>query len=154
MLDLFITNTQLFKPKILDDGLELCGSVDYCDVFISCLDSHSDGTHSLQRIHWWASNVMLNFSKSVLMKKQTGMAWGWTHFQWIFVFVWTIPLRLFYPFVLQEMPRKYKQCIKFLSFSTLSIILPHNCMLHHLIVSNYIWENDLRPLALLWRVSR
>ncbi len=26
--------------------------VGYCDVFISCLDSHSDGTHSLQRIHW------------------------------------------------------------------------------------------------------
>ncbi len=25
-----------------------------CDVFISCLDSHSDGTHSLQRIQWWA----------------------------------------------------------------------------------------------------
>ncbi len=23
----------------------------YCDVFISCLDSNSDGTHSLQRIH-------------------------------------------------------------------------------------------------------
>ncbi len=21
--------------------------MDYCDVFISCLDSHSDGTHSL-----------------------------------------------------------------------------------------------------------
>ncbi len=33
--------------------LEWCGLlVDYCDVFISCLDSHSDGTHSLQRIHW------------------------------------------------------------------------------------------------------
>ncbi len=45
--------------------------VDYCDVFISCLNSHSDGTHSLQRIHWWASDVMLNFSKSVVMKKQT-----------------------------------------------------------------------------------
>ncbi len=26
--------------------------VDYCDVCISCLDSHSDGTHSLQWIHW------------------------------------------------------------------------------------------------------
>ncbi len=25
--------------------------MDYCDVFISCLDSHSDGTHSLQRIY-------------------------------------------------------------------------------------------------------
>ncbi len=37
---------------LLIDGLEWCGlSVDYCDVFISCLDSHSDGTHSLQSIH-------------------------------------------------------------------------------------------------------
>ncbi len=25
--------------------------MDYCDVFISCLDSHSDGTHSLQPLH-------------------------------------------------------------------------------------------------------
>ncbi len=51
-------------------GLKWCGLlVDYCDVFISCLDSHSDGTHSLQRIHWWASEVMLNFSISVLLKK-------------------------------------------------------------------------------------
>ncbi len=34
------------------DELDCCGLlVDYCDVFISCLDSHSDGTHSLQRIH-------------------------------------------------------------------------------------------------------
>ncbi len=41
--------------------------MDCCDVFIS---SHSDGTHSLQRNHWSASDVMLNFSKSVLMKKQ------------------------------------------------------------------------------------
>ncbi len=50
--------------KMLIDGLEWCGLLmDYCDVFISCLDSHSDGTHSLQRIHWWASDVMLHFSK-------------------------------------------------------------------------------------------
>ncbi len=57
---------------MLIDGLKLCGLlVDYCDVFISCLDSQSDGTHSLQRIHWWTSDVMLHFSKSVLMKKQT-----------------------------------------------------------------------------------
>ncbi len=38
---------------------------------ISCLDSHSDGTHSLKRIHWCASDVMLYFYKSVLIKKQT-----------------------------------------------------------------------------------
>ncbi len=32
-------------------GLKLCRLlVDYCDVFISCLDSYSDGTHSLQQI--------------------------------------------------------------------------------------------------------
>ncbi len=43
---------------MLTDGLEWCGLlVDYCDVFISSLDSNSDGTHSLQRIHWWASDV-------------------------------------------------------------------------------------------------
>ncbi len=56
--------------KMLINGLELHGLlVDYCDVFISCLGSHSDGTHSLQRIYWWASDVMIHFSKSVLMKK-------------------------------------------------------------------------------------
>ncbi len=32
-------------------------------------DVRSDGTHSLQRIHWWASDVMLNFSKSVPMNE-------------------------------------------------------------------------------------
>ncbi len=65
--------------KMLTDGLEWCGLlVDYCDVFISCLDSHSDGTHSLQRIHWWVSDVMLHFSKSVLMKKQTHLHLGWS----------------------------------------------------------------------------
>ncbi len=62
-----LTNTQLFTSQ----DINWCtGVVDYCDVFISCLNSRSDGTHSLQRIHWWASDVMLNFSKSVLMKKQ------------------------------------------------------------------------------------
>ncbi len=46
-------------------------------VFISCSDSHSGGTHSLQWIHWWANYVMLNFSKSVPMKKQTHLHLGW-----------------------------------------------------------------------------
>jgi len=31
--------------------------VDHCDVFISCLNSYSDGTHSQQRIHYKASDV-------------------------------------------------------------------------------------------------
>ncbi len=33
--------------------------------------SHSDGTHSLQMIHWWASDGMLNFSKSEEPKSAT-----------------------------------------------------------------------------------
>ncbi len=58
--------------------------VDYCDVFINCLDSHSDGTHSLQRIYWCGSDVMLNFPKSVLMKKQTHLYLGWPEGKSIF----------------------------------------------------------------------
>ncbi len=42
--------------------------VDYCDVFISCLDSHSDGTHSLQRSQ--QVSKWYNFSKSVATIKQ------------------------------------------------------------------------------------
>ncbi len=66
-----------------------------CDVFINCLDSHSDGTHSPQSIHWYASDVMLHFSKSVLMEKQNSswMIWGWGYIQQILIFGLTIPLR-------------------------------------------------------------
>ncbi len=82
----------------LIDGLEWCGLlVDYCGVFISCLDSHSDGTHSLQRIHWWTSDVMLHFSTSVPKKKQTHQhlgwpGWGWVNCQQISIVTWTITL--------------------------------------------------------------
>ncbi len=68
----FLQICSFLLQKTLIDGLELCRLlVDYCDVFISCLNSHSDGTHSLQKIHWWASDVMVYFSKSVPMKKQS-----------------------------------------------------------------------------------
>ncbi len=43
--------------------------------FFSYLDSNSDSTHLLQRIHWWASVLILHFSKSVPMKKQTHLEW-------------------------------------------------------------------------------
>ncbi len=60
-----------------------CGLlVDYCEVFISCLDSHSDGTHSLQRIHRWSK-----FSPNFIF--------GWTillthfiklfHWSWLYI---------------------------------------------------------------------
>ncbi len=71
--------------QMLTDGLEWCGLlVDYCDVFISCLDSHSDGTHSLQSIHCWDSDAVTHFSKSDEETHLSGMAWGQT-----FIFGWT-----------------------------------------------------------------
>ncbi len=50
MMDLFLLSTQLLASQ--DDNW-----------WISCLDSHTDGTHSLQSIQWWTSDEMLNFSK-------------------------------------------------------------------------------------------
>ncbi len=63
---LVFLQTQLSLYTKKTDRPESCGLlVDYCYVFISCLNSYSDGTHSLQRIHWWASDVRLHLSKIV-----------------------------------------------------------------------------------------
>ncbi len=93
LMDFFLTDMQLLKT--LTDGLEWCGLlVDYCDVFISCLDSHSDGTHSLQSIHCWDTDAVTHFSKSdeETNSSSSWMDWGWVYFQLIFIFGWTIPL--------------------------------------------------------------
>ncbi len=99
--------TQFFKSsqtcsfcllQMLTDGLKWCGLlVDYCDVFISCLDSHSDGTHSLQRIHWRASDEMLHFSKSdeETNSSTSWIAWRCVNLQQIYIFVWISPLTHF-----------------------------------------------------------
>ncbi len=50
---------------------------DYCDVFLSAVWTFNfDGTHSLQTTQWWASDVMVNFSKSVWWRK-THLCLGW-----------------------------------------------------------------------------
>ncbi len=61
-MDLFLRNMQLLASQDINWWTGVVWIT--CDVFISCLDSHSDGNHSLQRIHWWASDGMLHFSKS------------------------------------------------------------------------------------------
>ncbi len=47
--------------------------VDYLWIFViffsSCLDSHSDGTHSLHRIHRWARDVIQHFSKNLFLRR-------------------------------------------------------------------------------------
>ncbi len=65
LIYLFLTNSYLLHMTLID-GLEWCGLlVDYCGVFISCLDSHSDGTHSPQK-----DPLVSQFLEPVLMKKQ------------------------------------------------------------------------------------
>ncbi len=93
-MDLIITNTQLFTSPDINCWTGVvwitCGLL-WC---ISCLDSHSDGTHSLQRIHWWACDVMLHFSKSdeETNSSTSWKVWGWVQFQRIFIFGWTSPM--------------------------------------------------------------
>ncbi len=70
MMDFFITNTVLFTSQDVHwwTGV-MWNTYDYCNVFISCLDAHSDGTHLLQRIHWLASYVFS--TKKVLFLKHS-----------------------------------------------------------------------------------
>ncbi len=93
--------------KMLTVGLEWCGLlVDYCDVFISCWTLILTAPIHCRGSNRWASDVMCNFSKSVLMKKQTHLHLEWPedesipfkfhlkHFNCsiLFIFWWTIPL--------------------------------------------------------------
>ncbi len=85
MINLFLAKRFSFY-KMLINGLEWCGLLYLWIIvmfLINCLEFHSDGTHSLQRIHWWASDVMLNFSKSD--EKQTHLHLGWPKGEYIFI---------------------------------------------------------------------
>ncbi len=70
MINLLNKNMNIFTSQDINWWAEVVCVMNYCGVFISCLDSHSDGTHSPQRNHLWASDVMLQFSKSIPMKKK------------------------------------------------------------------------------------
>ncbi len=65
----------LLISSFIMNNMFLTSLVAYCDVFISCLDSHSDGTHSLQSIHWWASNATYI---AVPMENKSHIHLGWS----------------------------------------------------------------------------
>ncbi len=52
-------------------------------------DSHSDGTHSLQSIHYWDTDTETHFSKS---DEEINLSTSWTTWECISVFGWTVPL--------------------------------------------------------------
>ncbi len=59
--------------------------MDYCVVFISCLDSHSDGTHSLVS-KWYKASFLKIFCDKETNSSISWMAWGWVNVQLIFIF--------------------------------------------------------------------
>ncbi len=69
IMHLFLSNMQLFSYLWI------------ILMFLSavCFYSHSDGTHPLQRIHWWATDVMLNSDEETI-HISSWMAWGWVNF--------------------------------------------------------------------------
>ncbi len=84
-----------------------------CDVLDSCLDSHSDGTHSLQSIHCWDTDAVTHFSK-----KQTHLHLGWPESEHIFIFCWTVPLRDAFLFIISiELPENKHLMIPCLLYS-------------------------------------
>ncbi len=75
MRDLFLINT----PMVVD-GLESCGLLeDYCDVLSAVWTLIVTAP-----IRCRGSIVMLNFTKSVLMKKQTHLHLGWPAGEYVF----------------------------------------------------------------------
>ncbi len=102
MMDLFITNTQLLSSQDVNVWtgvawilVELL--VDYYDVFISCLNSHSDGTHSLQSIHWWCNatflqiwwrNIHLGWLKNILNVSENAL--------WVYLEIWRSRVKCLY----------------------------------------------------------
>ncbi len=62
--------------KLLIDGLRSYGLLgNNCDVFISCLNSHFDGTHSLPRIHckWCDAKILQIGQRSKLIHIVDGL---------------------------------------------------------------------------------
>ncbi len=79
LMDLFLTNMHLFTSQ---DVNWWTGVVWITCVLLWCF-YQLFGTHSLQRIHWWASDGMLHFSKSVPMRKQAHLRLGWSEGKYI-----------------------------------------------------------------------
>ncbi len=98
-MNLFITNTKLFTLQDVNWWTGVmwitCGLL-WCFYQLFGL---SFWRHPFTaRIHWWESDVMLNFSKSVLMKKQTRSHFKLPEGEYmlILIFGWTTPLRTYW----------------------------------------------------------
>ncbi len=91
LIDLFLTKIQIFASQ--DINWCKCTSklvcVDCLWCFLRCLDS--DGTHSLQRIHWWA-NENANFFKLFWLRNTCIYILNGLRDNLQKIFVWTVAL--------------------------------------------------------------
>ncbi len=88
-LDGFVSHKHSFSlHKMLIDGLEWCGLiVNYCDVFISCLDSFwrypFTAEDPLVSKLYNAQCLQIYFDEETSSSRSIWMDWGWLHFQQI-----------------------------------------------------------------------
>ncbi len=73
-LDGFVHYKDAVFHKILIDGLECCGLL-WIVVMFYQLFGLSFWWHPFTAEDWWGSDVMVHFSKSVKMKKQSHLVW-------------------------------------------------------------------------------
>ncbi len=101
--DLFLTNTQLFNAQDINWYTGV--------LFISCLDSHSDGTHSLQRIHWWTSDGMISSNlfwwrnkitlNGLRESKLSANVHFWVNYSFNIIIIWIINIYGMVKFILK-----------------------------------------------------
>ncbi len=82
MMNCFFQTIRFSLHKMLIDGVGCGLLVDYCDVLINCLDSHSDGTHSMQRIHWWTAIFF-----QICFDEETNFSTSWMARGWVKILV-------------------------------------------------------------------
>ncbi len=81
MMDLFLTNMQLFTSQ---DFNWWTGAVWITCGLLWCFYHLFGLSFWRHPLTWWSSNVMLHFSKSVLMNKQTRVHLGWPEGEYTF----------------------------------------------------------------------
>ncbi len=99
MMDLFLTQHSFSLQKTYIDGLDWCGLLVYylwCfyqlfGLSILTAPIHCRGPTGENTIYCYISPKLFHEEKN---SSPSWMAWGWAHFQQIFIFGWTIPLRM------------------------------------------------------------
>ncbi len=122
-----------------------------CDVFISCWTLILTGTHSLQRIQWWASDAMINFSKSWTNKLHLELSegeyiFGNVHFRLNYSFKSCLSCRCWYGRRISDM-HAFMFSKRLLYFDHVMQTRPLDCIKYH---SSSLPEHIMSSLYSPW----